>query len=76
MAPLSEMGKWMIIAGVAVAAVGAFLLVAGRIPWVGRLPGDIVWEKGRFKVWAPFGTMILVSVGLTLLLNLFFRFFR
>ncbi|WP_243664068.1 DUF2905 domain-containing protein [Rhodothermus marinus] len=42
----------------------------------GRLPGDFSWEKGNFRIYFPLGTMLLVSLVLTILLNLLLRIFR
>lgn len=59
------------------AAMGGVLLLAGRgIPWLGRLPGDIVVHREGFTLYAPIVTMLLVSVVLTVLLNAVFRLFR
>jgi len=54
-------------------ALGLALILAPRIPWLGRLPGDIVVERGRFTFYAPIVTSIVVSVVLTILLNLLVR---
>jgi hypothetical protein len=70
---MSELGRFLIIVGVILAVVGAVLWLAPKIPWLGRLPGDIVWQRGRWTFYFPFGTFILISVILTLLLYLFRR---
>ena len=69
----SELGRWLIVLGIVIVAVGAILLVADRIPWLGRLPGDIRIERGNWRIYFPLATSLLISVILTLLLNLFFR---
>jgi len=46
-------------------------IVASRLG-IERIPGDIVWRKGNFTIYAPIGLMIVVSVLLTIILNLFF----
>lgn len=56
--------------------VGLLLTFSGRIPWLGHLPGDVAIERENLRVYAPFGTMIVVSVVLTILLNLIARLFR
>lgn len=59
------------------ALIGGILLVAGRyFPWLGNLPGDLRYESGNVKIYIPLATMILVSILATILLNIFFRFFR
>ena len=56
--------------------LGLILVLAGRIPGLGQLPGDITIQRGNFTLFAPITTMIIVSVLLTLVLNLLARFFR
>ena len=63
----------LLLMGAVLAAVGLVLLVAPRIPWLGHLPGDFVIRRERFTFYAPLATSLVVSVVLTLLLNLFFR---
>ena len=70
---MQEVGRALVVFGVVIAAVGALLLLAGRVPWLGRLPGDIVVRREHFTLYFPIVTSVVVSVVLTLLLNLFFR---
>ena len=70
---MQEIGRALVVFGVVIAAVGALLLLAGRVPWLGRLPGDIVVRREHFTFYFPIVTSVVVSVVLTLLLNLFFR---
>lgn len=69
---LSGFGRLLLIVAVVIAVIGVVLILAGRglIP---RLPGDIAVERKNFRFYFPLGTSILVSVVLTLLLNLFLR---
>jgi hypothetical protein len=67
------LGRALVVVGLVTVAVGLVLLLAPRVPWFGRLPGDILVERGRFTFYFPVVTSIVVSVVLTLLLNLFFR---
>jgi hypothetical protein len=69
---LSSVGRFLLIAAVVIAVLGVILILAGRglIP---RLPGDIAIERENFRFYFPLGTSILVSVVLTVVLNLFFR---
>ncbi len=70
-------GRLLLIIGLAMALIGGILLVAGRyFPWLGNLPGDLRYESGNVKIYIPLATMILVSILATILLNIFFRFFR
>ena len=66
----------LVIVALGVAAVIVGLLVwAGWLSWFGRLPGDLRIERENVRVFIPFTSMILVSIVLTLLLNLIRRFF-
>ncbi len=67
---LSDLGRRLLVLGGVILLVGLVLTVAGRIPFLGRLPGDISFEWGNIKVFMPLATMILVSVILTVVLNL------
>ncbi len=60
-------GKFLIIFGIVIVAVGALLLISGKIPWIGRLPGDIMIQKKNFTFYFPLATSILISVVLTFL---------
>ncbi|MBI1293927.1 DUF2905 family protein [bacterium] len=71
-----EMGRWLMIAGGVLFLVGAVIFLAGRIPGLGRLPGDIAIQRDGFSLFMPCGTMIVVSIVLTVVLNLIGRLFR
>lgn len=73
---LGDLGRWLIMMGGLLIVIGAVLLLANRIPGWGRLPGDIVIERDNFTFYAPLGTMIVLSILLTLILNLAARLFR
>lgn len=68
-------GIVLIAIGITVAIVGV-LAWTGALSWFGRLPGDIRIEGERTRVYIPLVSMILVSVVLTVLVNLVARFFR
>jgi uncharacterized membrane protein len=68
------MGRNLILAGSILIVLGAILHFAPwLVNWFGRLPGDIRFEFGRSKIFIPITSMIVVSIVLTLLLNLFKR---
>jgi hypothetical protein len=69
---LSGLGRVLLILAVVIAIVGVILLLVGRgvIP---RLPGDISFGRGNTRFLFPLGTSILISIVLTVLLNLFLR---
>jgi hypothetical protein len=70
---MQEWARLLIVLGCVLVLVGAGLLFLPRIPWIGRLPGDIVVRRGPVTVYVPLATALLVSVVLTILLNLFWR---
>jgi hypothetical protein len=68
------MSRWLIIAGLVLLVLGAVLHYApGLLNWFGRLPGDIRIETERGRVFVPITSMVVVSLLLTLLVNLFRR---
>lgn len=67
------LGKSLIVIGLVIAAIGLLLTLAGRIPWLGRLPGDIFIKKDNFTFYFPLATSILISLLLSFLLWLFRR---
>lgn len=66
-------GKALVVLGLAIAATGVLVLLAGRIPWLGRLPGDIHVERGNWSFYFPLATSILVSLVISLVLYLIGR---
>ncbi|OOC48280.1 MULTISPECIES: DUF2905 domain-containing protein [Thioalkalivibrio] len=69
---MNATGKWLIIIGGLIVLIGLLWPWLGKIPW-GRLPGDIVIERENARFYFPLTTMIIVSVGITILLALFRR---
>lgn len=70
---MSEIGKLLIVFGLLIAVAGVAIVLAGRLPWIGRLPGDIHVQRGNFTFYFPLATSILVSLVLTLIFWLFGR---
>lgn len=58
-------GKFLIILGIFIIAVGVLLLLSGKISWLGRLPGDIIIQKKNFTFYFPLATSILLSILFT-----------
>jgi hypothetical protein len=73
MMPLTGVGKLLIVLGGLLIIIGAAFVLAGKIPWLGRLPGDIYVNRRNFTFFFPLTTSILVSVILSLVLYLFSR---
>jgi hypothetical protein len=67
-----EIGRVLLIVGVVLVVVGGLAMLGVRLPF-GRLPGDIAIEGERGGIYVPIVTMIVVSVILTILVNLFLR---
>ena len=61
------LGKMLILLGVLIILVGVLLLIGEKIPWAGKLPGDIIIKKEKFTLYFPLTTSILISIILTLL---------
>ena len=70
---MQDFGKLLVILGLAVVATGAWLWSGRGFGWLGRLPGDISYQKGNFGFYFPLTTCILLSLALTLLAWLFRR---
>jgi len=70
---MSELGRLLIFAGAALLVVGVLLVLAPRVPFLGRLPGDLSIERGNVKIYFPLATSILISILLTIILNLWLR---
>ncbi|HIE04329.1 MAG TPA: DUF2905 domain-containing protein [Candidatus Latescibacteria bacterium] len=68
----SEFGRMLILFGLILVLMGLLFMAAGKLP-VGKLPGDIHVQKGNFHFYFPLATCILLSLILTLVLNLFLR---
>ena len=73
MSGLSGVGKLLFGLGVVLLLLGGTLWLVGnlggKVPWIGRLPGDMVIERGRWKFYFPLATSILLSLLLTLILS-------
>jgi len=71
--PVFHFSKAFIFLGIAVTGAGILLLALGKIPWIGKLPGDFSFHRGNFSFYFPLMTCFLISVLLTLVFNLFKR---
>jgi hypothetical protein len=70
---MDSLGKLLILFGVVLALLGGLLLLLGRVPFLGRLPGDIIIRRERWSFYFPLTTSIVISILLTLLFSLFSR---
>lgn len=71
MSPLGSLGKILIIFGIVLAVLGVILILGDKIPWIGRLPGDIIIKRDKFTIYFPLMTCVIISLLLTLLFTLF-----
>lgn len=62
----------MLVAAAVLAVSGVLFILLGKLG-IGRLPGDFSWRGDRVSVFLPLGTMLLLSIVASILLNLFLR---
>ncbi len=68
---IQYLGKFLLILGIVVALIGVLLIISVKIPWFGKLPGDILIQRKNFTFYFPLATGILLSLLLTLLFWIF-----
>jgi hypothetical protein len=67
-------GKVLVIIGGIIMVFGIIILISGKIPFVGKLPGDFSWKGKNGSVYFPLGTSILISIILSLIIWLIRKF--
>jgi hypothetical protein len=65
---VNDVGRLLVVFGVLLALAGVVLMLVGRVPFLGRLPGDIHVQRGNWTFYFPLATSLLLSVVLTLAL--------
>jgi hypothetical protein len=70
---MDSLARMLILFGLVIAAIGGLLLFIGKVPFIGKLPGDIYIQRKNFSFYFPLTTSILLSILLTLLFSLFRR---
>lgn len=70
---MAGLGKTLIYLGIVIVIAGVLMSLAGRLPWIGQLPGDIHIERGRFNFYFPLTTCVVVSIVVSLVAYLFKR---
>ncbi len=70
---MDSLGKMLILFGIVLVVLGGLLLLTGKIPFLGRLPGDIIIRREHWSFYFPLTTSILISILLTLIFSLFGR---
>ena len=70
-----NIGKWLVFMGLGIVVVGLLFWIGGRLG-LGRLPGDLHVEGAKFKIYFPIATSIIISILLTVVVNLIFWLLR
>ncbi|MCD6177889.1 DUF2905 domain-containing protein [bacterium] len=73
---MPSFGKILILFGTLLVILGAIFTLSGKIPYLGKLPGDIYIKKGSFSFYFPLTTCILISIILSLIFWFILRFFE
>lgn len=68
---MNIIGKSLIIFGIIAILIGFFFVGAGRIPWIGKLPGDIIIRRENFTLYFPITTCVIISIILSMIFLLF-----
>ncbi|PSQ51830.1 MAG: DUF2905 domain-containing protein [Bacteroidetes bacterium QH_10_64_37] len=72
----TDIGRLLLYLGLGLVLLGGLVVLLGRVIDLGNLPGDLVYEGDNVRVYVPVATMIVLSLVLTLLLNLALRLFQ
>jgi hypothetical protein len=70
---LNSIGKVLMLFGVILFALGGIFVLGGKLPWLGRLPGDIYIQKKNFTIFFPITTSILISIIISVIFILLRR---
>jgi uncharacterized protein HemY len=70
---MGGLGKLFIVFGLILVFAGLLISFGAKLPWIGRLPGDIYIEKDHFSFFFPITTSIIISIILTLIIYFFRR---
>ena len=70
---LQAVGWSMVVLGAVIAVIGLFLVLGPRIPFLGHLPGDIVIQRENVTIYLPLGTMVVVSIVVSVVLAILRR---
>jgi hypothetical protein len=73
--PFETLGKTLLVLGLVIAVVGGLMMLGGRLPFLGNLPGDLTFEREGGRIYVPIATSIVLSIVLTVVLNLAFGLF-
>ena len=76
MSDFSDLGKWIALMGAGLLVLGGLVWLTGRVPLLGNLPGDIRIQRENVSCYFPLATLIIVSILLTVILNIVIRLLR
>ncbi|MBI4320236.1 MAG: DUF2905 domain-containing protein [Chloroflexi bacterium] len=76
MTEIENLGRILILFGLLLLFIGIAFVLSGRIPLIGRLPGDIYIQRDGASCWFPITTMIVISILLSILISLIGLLFR
>jgi hypothetical protein len=62
------LGKTLIVIGLIIVVLGVIIAFVGKVPWIGKLPGDIYVKRENFTFYFPLATSIIISIVLSLIL--------
>lgn len=73
---IDDVGRILIIFGVVLLVAGLAIVLLGKVGVAGRLPGDIFFQRGNVSFYFPLVTMLVVSIVLTVIVNVVLRLFK
>ena len=73
MMAIESIGKSLIFFGIVLIVIGSLFVLFGKVPWFGRLPGDIIIKREGLTIYFPVATMVILSLLLTILFNIISR---
>ena len=73
---LANLGKILLIIGGMIVLAGLVILIFGKTGFMGKLPGDILIQKGNFTFYFPLVTFLILSIVLTIVVNILIRLFK
>lgn len=76
MLDLDSMGKTLLLVGFIIILIGGVFVLVGKLPLLGNLPGDIRIQRGNWGCYIPLATSIIISLVLTIVLNVLARLFK
>lgn len=71
----NNLGKILIFIGIGIAIMGGLIFLFSKVPFFGKLPGDIIIKEENFSFYFPIVTSIIISIVLTIIINILIRIF-